>query len=255
MRGKIKVLIVDDSALVRQTLAEILSSDPDISVIGLASDPYVAARKMAVQAPDVIILDIEMPRMDGLTFLQKLMAQHPLPVIICSCLAQDGSEAAMRALQIGAVDVVSKPRLDTKRFLEETRIILCDKVKAAARARVRRNVSCVMETAPKLTADAILPGPPSKSVLETTEKIIVVGASTGGTEALRVFLQAMPRDCPGIVVVQHMPERFTTSFAARLDQLCAISVKEAKDRDTVISGRALIAPGNRHLLVKRSGTR
>ncbi len=254
MGSRIKVLVVDDSAVVRQAISEILSGEPDIEVIGAAQDPYAAAKKMAVEAPDVIILDIEMPRMDGLTFLEKLMVQHPLPVIICSSLAQDGSEAALRALQLGAVEVIAKPRLGTRQFIEESRIILCDKVRAAAKARLRRKMR-LLEGGPKLTADAVLAAPRGGGCIETTEKVIVVGASTGGTEALRVFLEAMPRDCPGIVVVQHMPERFTSSFASRLDHLCSISVKEAANGDSVIPGRALIAPGNLHILLKRSGTR
>ncbi len=250
---RIRVLIVDDSAVVRRTLSEILSSDPAIEVVGTASDPFVAAERISQQVPDVITLDIEMPRMDGLTFLQKIMSQHPIPVIICSSLAEDGAQSTLKALEYGAVDIIAKPRLGTKQFLEESRIILCEAVKAAARARVRvPTPHSVIE--PKLTADAILPRATS-AMLETTEKVVVIGASTGGTEALRALLETLPANAPGIVIVQHMPEMFTKAFANRLDSLCLISVKEAESNDTVLRGRALIAPGNHHVLLKRSGAR
>jgi len=251
--GKIKVLIVDDSAVVRQTLVEILSSDPDIEVIGTAGDPFVAVDRMSDQIPDVITLDIEMPRMDGLTFLQKIMSQHPIPVIICSTLVEEGARSTLRALEYGAVDIVAKPRLGTKQFLEDSRIELCQAVKAAASAKVRlwRPSSAVQ---PKLTADAILK-PATHAMEETTERVIVIGASTGGTEALKTVLESLPPDTPGIVIVQHMPELFTRAFANRLDSVCSITVKEAETNDTVLRGRALIAPGNHHLLLKRSGAR
>jgi len=252
-KAKIRVLIVDDSAVVRQTLSQILSGDPEIEVIGAASDPFVAADRIREQTPDVITLDIEMPRMDGLTFLQKIMSQHPIPVIICSSLAEDGAQSTLRALEYGAVEIIAKPRLGSKQFLEESSVLLRQAVKAAAVARLRPyNSSPVVE--PKLTADAILLRT-SRAMLETTEKVIVIGASTGGTEALRTLLEAMPPDAPGMVIVQHMPENFTRAFANRLDGLCRISVKEAESNDTVLRGRALIAPGNRHLLLKRSGAR
>ncbi len=249
----VRVLIVDDSAVVRQTLSELLGSDPEIEVIGTAGDPFVAAERMREQAPDVITLDIEMPRMDGLTFLKKLMSQHPIPVVICSSLAEEGAQSTLRALEYGAVDIVTKPRLGTKQFLEDSRTEICDVVKAAAGARSRkRATSHTVE--PKLTADAILPAA-TCAMVETTEKVVVVGASTGGTEALRILLEGFPPDTPGIVIVQHMPELFTRAFANRLDGLCAVTVKEAENNDTVIRGRALIAPGNHHLLLKRSGAR
>ena len=250
---KIRVLIVDDSAVVRQTLSEVLSEDPAIEVIGTASDPFVAAERMRDEVPDVILLDIEMPRMDGLTFLQKIMTQHPIPVIICSSLAEAGAQNTFKALEYGAVDIIAKPRLGTKRFLEESRVILCQAVKGAAAARLHVAApSRVVE--PKLTADAIL-SLAKGAVLETTEKVVVIGASTGGTEALRAVLEVLPPDAPGIVVVQHMPEVFTRAFANRLDSLCEITVKEAESNDTVLRGRALIAPGNHHVLLKRSGAR
>ena len=250
-KPRIRVLIVDDSAVVRQALSEVLSADPGIEVIGTASDPFVAAERMREQVPDVITLDIEMPRMDGLTFLQKIMRQHPIPVVICSTLAEEGAQSTLKALEYGAVDIIAKPRLGTKQFFEESSMILCQAVKAAAAARLR-NPSHEVE--PKLTADVILPRAKS-AMLETTEKVVVIGASTGGTEALRALLEVLPADAPGIAIVQHMPEVFTRAFANRLDSLCQISVKEAESNDTVLRGRALIAPGNHHLLLKRSGAR
>ena len=252
---KIKVLIVDDSAVVRQSLEQILSSDPEIEVIGAARDPYMAVERMREEAPDVITLDVEMPRMDGITFLQKIMSQHPMPVVICSSLAGARSETALRALEYGAVDIIEKPRMGVKQFLEESRVVICDTVKAACQARPRKAAPAMQNVQPKLTADAVIEKPSSKAMVQTTDKVLVVGASTGGTEALKVFLEAMPLDAPGIVIVQHMPEHFTAAFARRLDSSCRISVKEAEDDDTVVRGRALIAPGNRHTLLKRSGAR
>jgi two-component system chemotaxis response regulator CheB len=250
---KIRVLIVDDSAVVRQTLSEVLSSDPEIEVIGTAGDPFVAAERIAEQVPDVITLDIEMPRMDGLTFLKKIMAQHPIPVVICSSLAEDTAQSTLKALEYGAVDIITKPRYGTKQFLEDSRITLCQAVKAAAAAHLHI-LQPSREVEPKLTADAIL-SRATNAMLETTEKVVVIGASTGGTEALKTLLEALPSDCPGIVIVQHMPELFTRAFARRLDSLCSITVKEAEANDTVLRGRALIAPGNHHTLIKRSGAR
>jgi len=256
-KGKIRVLIVDDSATVRQTLKEILESDPGIEVMATASDPYVAVERIKHEMPDVITLDVEMPRMDGITFLERLMAQHPIPVVICSTLTEKGSETAMAALEKGAVEVITKPKIGTKQFFEEARIHICDIVKAAAQAGVKdkRPIVPGIKTAPKLTADVIIPGPASHAMIQTTEKVVAVGASTGGTEALRQFLQALPLDAPGIVVVQHMPEKFTASFAKRLNELCSVTVKEAEDNDSVVRGQVLIAPGNRHTLLKRSGAR
>ncbi len=255
-QNKIRVLIVDDSAIVRQTLSELLSSDPQIEIMATASDPYIAAKKIGEEVPDVITLDIEMPRMDGLTFLQKIMSQHPIPVVICSSLTANGSASAIRALEYGAVEIITKPRLGTKQFLEESRVHICDVVKAAASANLKKLMAPKFKVQPKLTADVIMPKTAlNKAMIQTTEKVIVVGASTGGTEALRIFLEAFPLDSPGIVIVQHMPENFTTAFAKRLDGICRISVKEAENGDSVIRGRALIAPGNKHMLLKRSGAR
>lgn len=254
---KITVLIVDDSAIVRQTLADVLSSDPEIEVMAKASDPFLAAEHISRRVPDVILLDVEMPRMDGLTFLQKIMSQHPIPVVICSSLAASGSDTALRALEYGAVEIILKPRLGAKQFLEEAKISICDAVKAAAAAQVKRLSFLQRDVPPKLTADAVLAkaGIGRDAMLKTTEKVVVVGASTGGTEAIKDFLTALPLDAPGIVIVQHMPENFTTAFSQRLDAMCHISVKEAETNDTVLRGRALIAPGNHHLLLKRSGAR
>jgi len=253
--AKLKVLIVDDSASVRQVLKEILESDPQIEVSGVASDPYVAVERIKAVLPDVITLDIEMPRMDGLTFLERIMSQHPIPVVICSTLTGKGSDTALAALEKGAVEIITKPKLGAREFFEESRVRICDVVKSAARARIPKKHTGQIAVSPKLTADAVLPKPASRALIQSTEKVVVVGASTGGTEALREFLEAMPLDAPGIVIVQHMPEAFTARFAERLDQTCRITVKEATGDDSVIRGQALIAPGNRHLLLKRSGAR
>ncbi|MDR3580598.1 MAG: chemotaxis response regulator protein-glutamate methylesterase, partial [Oryzomonas sp.] len=206
--------------------------------------------------PDVITLDVEMPRMDGITFLQKIMSQHPIPVVMCSSLTEAGSETAMKALEYGAVDIIVKPKMGTKQFIEESRVRICDTVKAAAMTKGRiKPYVLSREVAPKLTADVIIEKPNSRAMVQTTEKIIVVGASTGGTEALKVFLEMLPEDAPGMVIVQHMPEHFTAAFAKRLDGICRVTVKEAADNDSVVRGRALIAPGNHHTLLKRSGAR
>ena len=251
----IQVMLVDDSAVVRQTLSEVLSGEDDITVIETASDPYDAAEKLKRCVPDVMILDIEMPRMDGLTFLKKLMSQHPLPVIICSSKAEEGSSNVFQAMQFGAVDIILKPKVGTKQFIEESRVLITDAVRAAYLATVKKISPVERMVAPKLSADVILPMPTQHLQIETTETVVVVGASTGGTEALRVFLERLPIDCPGIVIVQHMPEHFTAAFASRLDSICDVSIKEAEDNDTVLRGRVLIAPGNKHLLLKRAGAR
>ena len=255
MKKKIKVLVVDDSAVVRQTLTEILSSDSQLKVLATAVDPYFAIEKMRKEVPDVITLDIEMPRMDGLTFLQKIMQQHPIPVVVCSSHTGMGSDTAVKALEYGAIDIIHKPRLGTKQFLEESRIRICDAVKAASQAKLKRLSKKPFKVVPKLSADAVIARPARSLLTETTDRVIVVGASTGGTEALKVFLEALPYDAPGVAIVQHMPEHFTNAFARRLNSTCRVTVKEAEDRDSVISGQALIAPGNRHLLLKRSGAR
>ncbi len=251
----IRVLIVDDSAVVRSTLSAVLQSDRSVEVMATASDPYMAAERMRAEVPDVIILDVEMPRMDGLTFLRKLMAQKPIPVIMCSSLTEQGAETTLKAFEYGAVEVIAKPKLGTDEFLRESRETLIATVKAAAGARVRRLLPAP-KIEPKLTADAVLArAQTTDAMVRTTEKVVLIGASTGGTEALRVLLEGLPADTPGIVIVQHMPEKFTRAFANRLNGLCRISVKEAENNDTVLRGRALIAPGNYHLVLKRSGAR
>jgi two-component system chemotaxis response regulator CheB len=260
MANKLRVLIVDDSAVVRQALAEVLASDPDIEVLATASDPFAAARRILVEVPDVIMLDVEMPRMDGITFLRKLMAQRPIPVVMCSSLTEQGSETLMQALEAGAVDVILKPRMDTAQFLREARVRICDAVKAAAQAQLRRlpaqTAAARSGPAPKLSADVMLPPPiAGRAMARTTETVVCIGASTGGTESLRVVLEALPASSAGIIIVQHMPEKFTEAFARRLDGLCELEVKEAADGDTVLRGRVLIAPGNKHMMLQRSGAR
>jgi two-component system chemotaxis response regulator CheB len=254
MTEPIRVLIVDDSSLVRTTLRELLESDPGIRVIGTAPDPVVAVEMMKAEAPDVLTLDIEMPRVDGLTFLEKIMEQHPLPVVICSSMAQTSSDNYLRALALGAVEIIPKPAVGTKRFLEESRVQFCDAVKAAAQAKLRLRVP-PRKVDPKLSADAVLAPGRGREPFETTDKVIAIGASTGGTEALRRILPLFPQDCPGIVITQHMPELFTRSFAASLDRVCRIRVREAQDGEPILRGQALVAPGNRHLLVRRNGAR
>jgi len=254
-KNTIKVMLVDDSAVVRQTIAKVLDSDPEIEVIDACQDPYIAAKKLRNVIPDVIVLDVEMPRMDGITFLQKIMSQNPIPVIICSTLVEKGADTTLKALEYGAVDIIQKPTIGTKKFLEEATVLLTDTVKAAAKVNVKKLTTRTRQIAPKLTADAVLSGVSGRAMSKTTEKIIVIGASTGGTEAVRSVLEAMPHDAPGIVIVQHMPQGFTASFANRLNDLCKINVKEAKDGDSVLRGHALIAPGNCHTLIKRSGAR
>ncbi|MEM3238239.1 MAG: chemotaxis response regulator protein-glutamate methylesterase [Thermoplasmata archaeon] len=250
---KIDVLIVDDSALVRQSLSDVLASDPAIGKIQTAQDPYVAVEKLSNFLPNVIILDVEMPRMDGITFLKKIMSQHPIPVIVCSSLAGANSEVLFQAMQYGAVEIIEKPKLGLRVFFEESKIIIVDAVKAAAKANIYKIITN-KPVEPKYTADAVekikKPG-----ILETTDKVILVGASTGGTEALVTLLKGFSVDCPGIVVVQHMPENFTKSFAERLDSICDITVKEAQDKDLITPGKAIIAKGNKHLLVKASGAK
>jgi two-component system chemotaxis response regulator CheB len=254
MTKKIKVLVVDDSSVVRRTLSELLASDPAIELMGAASDPYMAAKRLKEDVPDVMTLDIEMPRMDGITFLQKIMTQHPIPVVICSSIAVKGSENAIRAMEYGAVDIIEKPKMGTQQFLQESKIRICDAVKAAARAKIKP-VRPRLHVERKLSADAVIEKASKTRVIQTTEKIVMVGASTGGTEALRIFLEVLPQDSPGIVIVQHMPEHFTKAFSERLNGICRIEIKEAANGDSVLRGRALIAPGNRHLLLKRSGAR
>jgi two-component system chemotaxis response regulator CheB len=244
MANRLKVLIVDDSALMRQLLTQILASDPELEVVGTASDPYAAREKIKALNPDVLTLDIEMPRMDGLTFLEKLMRGHPMPVIMISSLTDKGADTTLRALSLGAIDYVSKPKVDVSNGTVEQADEIIAKVKAAARARVRRASASTAAPVP-LTGKTYQ--------LSATHKIVAIGASTGGTEALKELLSPLPADFPGVVIVQHMPETFTRQFAARLDSLCKIRVKEAQDGDRILPGHALLAPGGHQMAVVRRG--
>lgn len=255
--SEIKVFIVDDSAVVRQVLTGLLESLPGITVIGAAPDPIFALKRMETDWPDVIILDIEMPRMDGITFLKKLMHEHPTPVVICSTLTAKGAEVTMQAMSAGAVDIITKPTVNLKGFLQDSRTLLADAVKAASHARLKRSSTSVNpqqnEVKPKLTADSVISPSSLAPMSETTDRVIAIGTSTGGTQALEYVLTRLPRNVPGIVIVQHMPEAFTAAFAKRLDSLSQINIKEAEQNDRVIPGLALIAPGGKHMLLRRSG--
>ncbi len=244
--SKIRVLVVDDSAVVRKIISEELSRETDIEVVGTAPDPFVARDKIVQLKPDVVTLDVEMPRMDGLTFLKKLMHYYPMPVIIVSSLTPKGSNLAMEALENGAVEVLCKP--DNAYSIGDMSIQLKEKIRAAARTNMKRIAQRVPPVAPVVPAIAT-------ALTTTTQKLIAMGASTGGTEALKEVLMSMPLNSPGIVIVQHMPPQFTTAFANRLNQLCQIEVREAKDGDSVLQGHALVAPGNFHMLLRRSGAR
>ena len=245
-----RILVVDDSAVVRQVMTAVLTKGG--FTVDIAADPLIALEKMKKARPDVIVLDLEMPRMDGLTFLRKLMKENPIPVVVCSGLTGSGTEAAMRALEEGAVEIITKPRVGVHGFLVDSAAQIVDAILCAARARLR--TPRALDVSPRLTADAILP-PRAGPLTVTTERVVVIGASTGGTEALRRLLQDLPPDSPGLVIVQHMPEVFTAAFARRLSETCRIEVREAADGDRVVEGRALIAPGNRHTLLRRSGAR
>jgi len=244
------VLVVDDSAVVREVMTAVLSQEPGFSV-AVAADPFIAMNKMKQRRPDVIILDLEMPRMDGLTFLQKIVREDPIPVVICSALTGQETSIGLQALDEGAVEVVTKPRLGVKEFLYESAVTLVDAVRAADRSR--QKAPRMATPAPRLSADAALAHKSAGHRALPSDKVIAIGASTGGTEAVRAVLEAMPSHAPGLVIVQHMPEAFTSAFAQRLNQTCRIDVKEAATGDRIVSGRALIAPGNRHTLVHRSG--
>lgn len=251
---KIKVMIVDDSAIVRQVLIQKLSESTEIQVLGAASDPLFAIDKMNRDWPDVIVLDVEMPRMDGITFLKKIMAQRPTPVIICSTLTEKGAETTIQALAAGAISIITKPKIGLKDYLLDASEDLIHHIKVASKANVRKILHSVInyKVEPKLSTDVILPIC-NHAMAQTTERIVAIGTSTGGTQALEKVLTELPRVCPGIVIVQHMPENFTAAFASRLNGLCQIDVKEAQKGDRVFSGRALIAPGGKHMLLKRSG--
>lgn len=248
----IKVMVVDDSAVVRQVVSALLASEPGIEVLCAVADPLLAIVRMKSQWPDVIVLDIEMPRMDGITFLKKIMAERPTPVVICSTLTEAGTQVSLEALAAGAVAIIAKPKLGLKQFLVDATDDLVAVVKAAARANVKKLQAVLV--AEKYSADVIMSASDKLSpLLTTTERVVALGTSTGGTQALEFVLKSLPRVCPGIVIVQHMPEMFTAAFASRLNSLCQIEVKEAQNKDRILLGRALIAPGGKHMLLRRSG--
>jgi two-component system chemotaxis response regulator CheB len=255
----INVMVVDDSAVVRKVVGTMLESAPGIHLLHAVSDPLLAIERMKQQWPDVIVLDVEMPRMDGITFLKRIMAERPTPVVICSTLTEKGAETTMAAMAAGAVSIITKPKLGLKEFLSESADELVAAVRAASHANVRRLAARTLAQAAlpvtaKLTADAVLPPTAeARAPLKTTERVVAIGTSTGGTLALEEVLTALPRVTPGIVIVQHMPEKFTAAFAERLNKLCQLEVKEARHGDRVLPGRALIAPGGRHMLLRRDG--
>lgn len=244
---KIKVFVLDDSALVRKLLTEIINSQPDMCVVGTAPDPIIARDLIRGLNPDVLTLDVEMPKMDGLDFLEKLMRLRPMPVVMISTLTERGSQVTLQALELGAVDFLAKPKLGIQDGLENYTYEIADKIRTAAKAKIKKMVRSLE------AGDANTSLPQLRNRITSTEKLIIMGASTGGTEALREVLIRMPADCPGIVIAQHMPEGFTKSFADRLNQLCQISVKEAEDGDRILPGHAFVAPGHSHLLVAKSG--
>ncbi|WP_027150227.1 protein-glutamate methylesterase/protein-glutamine glutaminase [Methylobacter tundripaludum] len=248
----IKVLIVDDSAVVRQVLTGLLDGVSGIKVICAAPDPIFAMKKMETEWPDVIVLDIEMPRMDGVTFLKKLMSEHPTPVVICSTLTEKGAEVTMQAMSAGAVDIVTKPKVNLRNFLQESKATIIDVIKAAAQSRPRT----IKSAAPSPVAantNSLFGASAPKPMVQTTDRVIVIGTSTGGTQALEYLFTQLPRTAPPIVVVQHMPEHFTAAFAKRLDGICQVTVKEAAHNDRALPGVVLIAPGGKHMLLQRSG--
>lgn len=262
MSNKIKVMIVDDSALVRQVVAQALSEDPGIEVIATASDPIFALEKMKTRWPDVLVIDIEMPRMDGLSFLRKIMAEHPTPTVVCSSLAEQGAQATLEALSAGAVTIITKPKVGLKSFLEDSSNDIIQAVRTAARANLKaisRSSSAASAgmppNRPKFSADVMLSAGPANSaaMARTTDQLVAIGTSTGGTQALEAVLTRLPSTSLGIIIVQHMPEKFTAMFAQRLNSICQVEVREARNGDRVIPGRALIAPGGRHMMLKRSG--
>ncbi len=258
MAANIKVMIIDDSALVRQVVSQALGREPGIEVVATASDPVFAIDKLRAQWPDVIVLDIEMPRMDGISFLRKIMTERPTPVVICSSLAESGAQATFDALGAGAVSIITKPKAGLKAFLEDAANDIVQAVRTAARANLRalpRGTTASMPgiARPKISADVLIaPGAPT-AMARTTDQLIAIGTSTGGTQALEAVLTRLPATCLGIVIVQHMPEKFTAMFSERLNNLCEIEVREAQNGDRVMPGRALIAPGGRHMMLKRSG--
>jgi two-component system chemotaxis response regulator CheB len=256
MNTPVRVMVIDDSAVVRQVLTGLLSQAPGVEVMAAVADPVLAIERLKLDWPDVIVLDVEMPRMDGITFLRMVMQQKPTPVVICSTLTDKGAKTTLEAMAAGAVAIVTKPKVGLKQFLSEAGDELVQTVKAAAKANVRRLAAgrpAPLTPVAKNTADVILPPSTARAMTQTTERVVALGTSTGGTQALEEVLTTLPRVSPGIVIVQHMPEKFTAAFAARLNTLCQITVKEAENNDRVVPGRALIAPGGRHMVLKRSG--
>ena len=254
MADKIKVMVVDDSAVVRQVVAQALAADTGIEVIGVASDPLFALERMRTNWPDVLIIDIEMPRMDGITFLKKIMAERPTPVVICSSLAEKGAQATFEALAAGAASIITKPKLGLKSFLEDSSNDIVQAVRSAAKANVRAlRPSTTISTRPNFTADVMLSAAYNPALSHTTDQLVAIGTSTGGTQALEAVLTRLPATTLGIVIVQHMPAVFTAMFAERLNGLCQIEVREAQNGDRVHPGRALIAPGGKHMMLKRNG--
>jgi len=259
--SRIKVMVVDDSAVIRQVFAKIINQDSQLELVAAVNDPILALNRMKVTMPDVIVLDVEMPKMDGLTFLKLIMNDNPLPVVMCSTLTEKGSKTTMQAIADGAVDFITKPKLGAKGFLEESSAMLVDVIKSAAGANVgklKKNAA-LMKDGEKIEAllsrNEVLLKESGSSMTRTTDRVIAIGTSTGGTQALEVVLSQLPKNAPGLVIVQHMPEKFTAAFAARLDGVCQINVKEAKNGDRVLQGQALIAPGSHHMMLNRSGAR
>ncbi len=257
--SKLKVLVIDDSALIRQLLTEILNSDPGIEVIGTAADPYIARDKIKELSPDVLTLDVEMPRMDGISFLRNLMRLRPMPVVMISTLTQQGADTTLEALSLGAIDFVSKPKIDVTEKLAEYSEEIIEKVKVAGKAKVRqlveRAAKKTVAVEQKLSADDVMGKVAWTGKLKTTEKLIAIGASTGGTEAIREVLEQFPADSPAVVITQHIPPTFSESFANRLNNTCALTVVHAVDGQPIIPGHAYVAPGGQHLMVTRSGAR
>jgi two-component system chemotaxis response regulator CheB len=257
MAAKIKVIVIDDSAVVRQVNKATLEREGDIEVIAAVSDPLYALERMKTNWPDVIVTDIEMPRMDGITFLKKIMAEHPTPTVVCSSLTVKGTATSMEAMAAGALAIITKPTMGVKQFLQDSSDDIVSAVRAAARANMRRvhPGAVAPSVGTKLTADVMLAAKAAsvQAMANTTDKVIAIGTSTGGTQALEAVLTKLPATTTGIVIVQHMPEKFTAMFAERLNTLCKIEVREAKDGDRVLPGRALIAPGGMHMMLKRSG--
>ena len=256
MKPKIRVFVIDDSATVRSVLRDVLASDLTIEVIGSAADPLFAVEKLKRDWPDVFVLDVEMPRMDGISYLKKIMRERPTPVVICSTLTTQGAKITLQALAAGAVAIIEKPKVGVRSFLVDAAEDLVQVVKSAAKVAVQNLQLCTVGSAspppPKFDADIIIDSN-SSAMARTSERIVAIGTSTGGTQALEMVLSALPLDCPGIVIVQHMPEKFTAAFSERLDEVCGISVREAKNGDRIVAGHAFIAPGGHHLLVRRNG--